>query len=722
MMTFLNPLVLFALAAAALPLLLHLLTLRKLRVVEFSSIRFLKEIQKTSIRRVRFRQILLLVVRTLLIIAIVLVFARPAFRGSWAGLGPGDSPGTMVLIVDDSPSMEARDQQGSSLARAVASACLFLDAAGEHDHIMVLPLSHARDTGMLPPVESPAEARTTVAAIQVSSVSIPFAFAIRRAGSMLESSHDANKEIVVVTDGQATQFSAEGSTTDSLAPLPANDRVFYFASPSGRRENAGITKVSIENRLLAPRQQIRLASSIVSTGVPPGAILRVVYGARTVAQKPLAGHPDEEVSSTFIPQEPGFGWGLVGLDDDGVTADNQRYFALYIPRRLPVLLVGPDRQSTRWAALSLQPGRDSLSAQEFSLTRILEADLGAMSLDSIGVVVLCGIAGPSATDGLRLARFVREGGGLICFPGPSTRPDLMNADLLAPLGLPAYAPQSISLGDSASLTFGTIDKAHPVFEGLFENATRRRGASAIESPRITKALIPRPGERGVTVIGLNGGGSFLADFTCGQGRVMLCAVDAGVTWSDFAVRGIFAPLMHRAVTYCGSTQAQPLSLTAGDEIRFVLPSRIVGDRDVFSLIHPSGSSERVIPEFSPAVASATFRCGVARDRGVYRLTRSRPGQAGPPETMQMAAVNINSGESYLEPISASDLARFWHRAGVPGSQVRVIGNGDSPEETLRTARLGTEVWKLFSVVALLLALVEMLIGRVPKQEGIPANR
>ena len=73
-MTFLNPFVLFGLAAAAVPVLLHLLNLRKLRTVEFSSVRFLKELQKTSMRRLRFRQILLLILRTLLIIAVVMAF------------------------------------------------------------------------------------------------------------------------------------------------------------------------------------------------------------------------------------------------------------------------------------------------------------------------------------------------------------------------------------------------------------------------------------------------------------------------------------------------------------------------------------------------------------------------------------------------------------------------------------------------------------------------
>jgi hypothetical protein len=43
-MTFLNPLALIGLVAAGIPVLLHLLNLRKVRVIEFSTLSFLKEL------------------------------------------------------------------------------------------------------------------------------------------------------------------------------------------------------------------------------------------------------------------------------------------------------------------------------------------------------------------------------------------------------------------------------------------------------------------------------------------------------------------------------------------------------------------------------------------------------------------------------------------------------------------------------------------------------
>ncbi|MEK9138612.1 MAG: BatA domain-containing protein, partial [Bacteroidota bacterium] len=107
-MTFLNPFLLVGLAAAAIPIIIHLLNLRKLKTVEFSSLRFLKELQKTKMRRVKIRQILLLILRTLLIIIVVLAFARPALRGSVGTIG-AHARSTIVILLDDSPSMSVRD-------------------------------------------------------------------------------------------------------------------------------------------------------------------------------------------------------------------------------------------------------------------------------------------------------------------------------------------------------------------------------------------------------------------------------------------------------------------------------------------------------------------------------------------------------------------------------------------------------------------------------------
>src|SRR6185312_11900837 len=98
-MTFLNPFVLFGLAAASLPVLFHLFAQRRARKVEFSSLRFLQKLEKTSMRAVKVRQILLLIIRTLLVICIVMAFARPALRGYLGSFFGSSHANTSVVLL-----------------------------------------------------------------------------------------------------------------------------------------------------------------------------------------------------------------------------------------------------------------------------------------------------------------------------------------------------------------------------------------------------------------------------------------------------------------------------------------------------------------------------------------------------------------------------------------------------------------------------------------------
>ena len=55
-MHFLNPLFLLGLAASSVPLLIHLLTRRRPRRTEFSSVEFLREARVVEMRRFRLRE------------------------------------------------------------------------------------------------------------------------------------------------------------------------------------------------------------------------------------------------------------------------------------------------------------------------------------------------------------------------------------------------------------------------------------------------------------------------------------------------------------------------------------------------------------------------------------------------------------------------------------------------------------------------------------------
>jgi len=98
-MSFLWPGILILLAAAGIPILIHLLGERRYEKVYFSSIRLLKQIETDSLRKIRLRQWIILILRTLGIMFLVLALAGP-FAGGWRPGGPGEG----LILVDSSPS------------------------------------------------------------------------------------------------------------------------------------------------------------------------------------------------------------------------------------------------------------------------------------------------------------------------------------------------------------------------------------------------------------------------------------------------------------------------------------------------------------------------------------------------------------------------------------------------------------------------------------------
>jgi hypothetical protein len=117
-MTFLNPAVLIGLLAASIPVIIHLLNLRKLKRINFSTLAFLKELQKNKIRKVKIKQWLLLALRVSIILMLVLAFSRPALRGTTIGGVASSAKTTAVFILDDTFSMSVVGSRGSYLNSA----------------------------------------------------------------------------------------------------------------------------------------------------------------------------------------------------------------------------------------------------------------------------------------------------------------------------------------------------------------------------------------------------------------------------------------------------------------------------------------------------------------------------------------------------------------------------------------------------------------------------
>src|SRR4051812_36852857 len=121
MLTFLSPVFLLGAAAAAVPVILHLLKREPEARVKFAAVRLLKRAPVEHTARHRLRELLLLALRVATLVLLAVAFARPFF----ATAGGATVSGVRIVALDTSYSLSApgRFERARQLAKeAVARA------------------------------------------------------------------------------------------------------------------------------------------------------------------------------------------------------------------------------------------------------------------------------------------------------------------------------------------------------------------------------------------------------------------------------------------------------------------------------------------------------------------------------------------------------------------------------------------------------------------------
>ena len=247
-MNFLNPLFLFGLAAAAIPVLIHLFTRRKPREVRFPSLEFLAEVNESEIRRLRLKQWLLLALRTLAVALLAMAMARPSMKGGASGRGAAAS--TLVALVDVSGSMGAPDAEGRPLtatARRVVES--LLATLGPADELLLVPYDRAVHPLSEKPLADAARLRAAAQALTPSASATDHVAALELAGRALAQSRALNRELFWISDFQRTGFGgapAAGGSGLERPPGPWNEvRVYLVPLTPRSRANAALTGASL---------------------------------------------------------------------------------------------------------------------------------------------------------------------------------------------------------------------------------------------------------------------------------------------------------------------------------------------------------------------------------------------------------------------------------------------------------------------------------------------
>jgi hypothetical protein len=302
--SFLAPLYLLLGAAVGVPLLLHLLRRNIATRVDFPAARYLLRAEAEHSRSLKIRNILLMLLRVLLVLAIVLAAARPFLPG----LGVGHGPTAVAVVLDNSASTTAV-VGGSAVFDRLRDATRALLLASTPGDKLWLVTADGRVRG-----GSRDALLTELSRIAPSEGAGDLALALRRAASAVQGGGLPSSSIAVATDGQRTAWSSAIAVPSPVALLV----------PSGEPPpNRAVLSATAEPARWTPRGTITArVDARDSVGY------RIVIGDRTLARG--ATGRGEPIVLRTAPPERGWQSGRVEIEPDDYPADDARHFALWI--------------------------------------------------------------------------------------------------------------------------------------------------------------------------------------------------------------------------------------------------------------------------------------------------------------------------------------------------------------------------------------------------------
>ncbi len=724
------------LAAAAVPVLIHLLTRQRWRRVEWGAMEFLLRAVKKQQRRVRLQDLLLLLLRVAAVILLILALAEPKLASAGL-LGGQEERREVVLVVDTSFSMAFRESTGETPFRR----------AVERARALVRDLQSARgDTVTLITGGSPATLKLSrdsdinrvdaeLERLETSDAVTDLPGALRTVVAKLDDL-PRGVEVFILSDLQRVALNPGGEdgskAFDGLITTIKQKGSSITLVPCGRgtADNLAITSVTMASKLAQVGRPTRFAVMVRNFGTRPsgGVVNFTVDGAdaggdaATIDVIEAGKESVVDFRHTFT--ETGPHLVEARFVTDALETDNRRALSVIVQNRVSTLLIdgSPAGSSDEGAAYFLSAALDPAGADDrrgaFEVSVSDEIGLERADLSNSSLVILANVGTISPRRGDDLEAFVAKGGGLLIFAGDRLRGPQVDAALWRDgKGLLPGRPGDV---------VGNDDTSDAGFELTLTSA--ERGPLRYFTDERVQALIPAIPFRKILPVTINADDTTVTTYArflhrkqqgtppypavlerpYGAGRVLLVATTASRHWNDLAAFPTYVPFVREMAYHLVRRASDLENLTVGGSWR----GEIEGSVRKATLSH----NGRPIRELDAlAVPNKERRYEIRTDTldraGTWRLEfpPSDDGKVTPPIRL---AVNVDPLES--------DLARLTPDAMVsrfPAGTLRVVEDPSAKASAANSESDG-RLWWWCLIGAFVLFLAESFVGQwIGKSRG-----
>lgn len=429
-MQFKHPEFLYFLFLLAIPILVHLFQLRRFQKEYFTNVRFLKELSMQTRKSSKIKKWLLLCTRLLLLTLLILAFAQPYFKAK----DDNNKGNEMVILLDNSFSMQAKGNKGELLKRAVQD---ILENTPENQQFSLITNTNAYWD-------------TDIKSIQKDLQNITYSDVPFRPDFLLTKTQAKNpntgKDIVLITD-------AVNLDSKNISKFNTRTPVYAIVPEAESTNNIAIDSVYISQTM---DNFYEIKVDMQAYGKVENDVPIALYNGKSLTAKTIVKFDANKKSSTFTIPKKDF-HGYVTVTDNSLAYDNTYYFSISKPQKSNVTTIGDTAKNNFLSRI--------YTDDDFNFTAVELRSLDYNSLEKQDAIILNELKDIPQSLITTLKSFYAKGGNIILIPAADSSIQNLNT-LLGNFGSSQFKSANTNERQITKIAF-----SHPLYATVFEKKT-----------------------------------------------------------------------------------------------------------------------------------------------------------------------------------------------------------------------------------------------------------
>lgn len=464
-MQFKHPEILYALFLLIIPIIVHLFQLRRFQKVEFTNVKFLKELISQTRKSSQLKKWLTLITRMLIFAGIIFAFAQPYFSNT----DKFNTQSETVIYLDNSFSMQAKGANGTLLNSAIQE---LLEVVDDNETISFFTNDNFYPNTTLKAIKN------ELIQLQYAPNQLTYDAAILKGKQAFSKNKDALKNFILISDFQQKKENLK-VVTDSMFSLKLV-QLQPELTHNTAIDSAYISKTTHET--------VELTVALKHQGDKIENLPISVFKDTKLIAKSAVTILDKATATFTLPLQNVFNGKLV-IEDQNLQYDNTLFFNLDAPEHINVLAVNAADDSFL---------KKIYTSDEFVYKSSAFNALDYNTIASQNLIILNELKVIPNSLITALKAFTNNGGTVLIIP--SSDNDLSSYNQI----LNNYNTSKFSALISEEKKVTSINYSHPILQQVFDEKV-----SNFQYPKI-QAFYKFSSVNSASILSYENGNSFLS--------------------------------------------------------------------------------------------------------------------------------------------------------------------------------------------------------------------